>query len=270
MLSDRDLQRSTGACRIVFRGTKEGTRIVDVFERSPIRVLFPRVDRAITESVIVNTAGGIAGGDRLESAVTALGESSVVVTSQAAEKVYRALHEPARTATRLTACDAASLAWLPQESICFDGARLHRQTAIEVSSEAELLALEWLVLGRAAHAEQMVHGTIFEGWRVEREGRLVWADSFRLTDDVFPHLHDKALLADSSCVATLVYVGPELEARLSLSREIAASQRCHCAATTVGGLVIVRFAAGSGYELKLALWSFLERFRFGVPKMWSC
>jgi urease accessory protein len=258
--------------------TKRGTCILDLFQRSPLRVLFPLVDGgAIAEAVIVNTAGGIAGGDRLESAVTVLGESSIAITSQAAEKIYRTLNEPARIATTLTACGAARLAWLPQESICFDGARLHRQTVIEVSSEAELLVLEWLVLGRSAHGEKMLHGTIVDGWRVEKEGRLVWADIFRVTDDVFPNLHDKALLGDCSCVATLIYVGPERNARLDLSREIAASQRCHCSATTVGGLVIVRFAASTGYELKLAVRRFLERFGretrcrpFGVPKMWSC
>src|SRR6201997_4251285 len=149
--SDKDLQRADGCGRIVLSGSENGTRIEDVFERSPIRVMFPRNgSRAMEEAVLINTAGGIAGGDRLECSVAALPGASIAVTSQAAEKVYRALHEPARVATRLKAWDSAKLAWLPQETIVFNQARLHRTTEIDVFSGAQLLALEWIVLGRAA------------------------------------------------------------------------------------------------------------------------
>src|SRR5260370_32853657 len=105
----------------------------------------------VGEAVFKNRAGGIAGGDRLGYAVTTLANASIAVTSQAAEKVYRPLSEPARIATKLKACEAAKLAWLPQETIVFNWARLSRETEIDLSSGAELLALEWLVLGRAAH-----------------------------------------------------------------------------------------------------------------------
>src|SRR5262249_18542331 len=122
---DKDLQRAEGSGRIVVTGSKTGTRIVDVFEGAPIRIMFPRdVHGAIEEAVLVDTAGGIAGGDRLEIAVTALADASIVVTSQAAEKVYRALNEPARITTRLRAFDTAKLAWLPQETIVFNWGRL--------------------------------------------------------------------------------------------------------------------------------------------------
>ena len=113
--SDKDLQRAEGSGRIVLSGSDKGTRIVDVFQRAPIRIMFPSTtDGPLEEAVLVNTAGGIAGGDRLETGVTALGNASIAVTSQAAEKVYRALDEPARIMTRLKACEVAKLAWLPQ------------------------------------------------------------------------------------------------------------------------------------------------------------
>ena len=149
--SDKDLQRAHGCGRIVLSGSERGTHIMDIFQRSPIRIMFPRVGGgAIEEAVLINTAGGVAGGDRLECAVTALANASIAVTSQAAEKVYRALSEPARIVTKLKACEAGKLAWLPQETIVFNWGRLSRGTEIDVSSGAELLALEWLVLGRAA------------------------------------------------------------------------------------------------------------------------
>src|SRR5262245_24560881 len=274
---DNDLQRADGFSRIVLSGSKKGARIVDVFQRSPIRVMFPRVGGAIEEAVLVNTGGGIAGGDRLECAVTALAHASIAVTSQAAEKVYRALNEPARIATKLKACEAAKLAWLPQETIIYNWGRLSRETEVELSSGAEVLALEWLVLGRAAHGEKMVGGHVTDSWRVKKDGRLVWADCFRVTDEMFSHLYRKALLSSCKAVGTLIYFGPHLDTRLELFRDIARYLECNCAATLVGGLIIVRFAAAESYGLRLALRIFLHQFSqelapgpFRVPKMWLC
>jgi urease accessory protein len=276
-LSDKDLQRAEGTARIVLGGSEKGTRIMDVFQRSPLRILFPRAGGAVEELVLVNTAGGIAGGDRLDSSVTTLANASIAVTSQAAEKVYRALSSPARIATKLKACEASKLAWLPQETIVFNGARLSRDTEVELFSGAEVLALEWLVLGRAAHREEVVDGGITDSWRVKKDGRLIWADSFRVTAKMFSILHRKALLSNCKAVGTLIYFGPDLDLRLAYLRDIATSLECHCAATSVGGLIIVRFAAKVSYDLRRALDRLLRQFSrelgpgpFRVPKMWSC
>src|SRR5215510_1019372 len=154
--SDEHLQRAKGSCRIVVKGSEEDTQIVDVFQRSPLRVIFPTIGGAgVKEAVLINTAGGIAGGDRLECEVTAMANASIAVTSQTAERVYRALDEPARVLTKLEVSDGAKLAWFPQETIIFNWARLHRETQIELAPKAELVALEWLVFGRAAHGEQI-------------------------------------------------------------------------------------------------------------------
>ena len=275
--SDRELQRAQGAVRLVLAGSEHGTRIVDVYQQSPLRVLFPRIrGGAPEEAVLVNTAGGIAGGDRLESAVTVVANATATATSQAAERVYRALNQPALVTTRLKVDATSRLAWLPQETIVFDGARLRRSTEIELSSGAELLALEWLVLGRAAHGEEMVAGEITDRWRVKRDGRLIWADSFHVTDEVLPRLGGPALLADFKSIATLVYFGPNREQHFDFMREQGPSLKCRCAATVVSGLLIARFAASASFDLKESLRAALTQFghahrswSFGPPKMWS-
>lgn len=277
-LSDKDLQRAQGGGRIEVSGSANETRIVDIFQRSPIRVVIPNMeDGALKEAVLVNTAGGIAGGDRLEFIVTALASASIAVSSQAAEKVYRALYEPATIYTKLRAYDTAKLAWLPQETIIFNCARIRRKTEIDVSSGAEVLALEWLVMGRAAHGEVITGGHISEDWRVKKDGRLIWADGFRITDGAFAHLQTKALLSDCKAFGTLIYFGPDLETRLKSFRNIASSLECHCAATSVAGLLVVRFAAKTSSEIRRGLRSFLQQFSrevgpgpFRVPKLWSC
>jgi len=275
---DKDLQRSKGRARMVLAGSAHGTRIVDIFQRSPIRIMFPGIRGApVEEAVAVNTGGGIAGGDRLEFSVTVLADASVTVTTQAAERVYRALSEPALIDTRLKVYSAARLAWLPQETIVFNGGRMRRNTDIEICAGAELLALEWLVLGRAAHGEELVRGHIADGWQVKIDGRLIWADRFRVTDDVFPRTRNRALLADFKAIGTLIYFGPDAEARVQLMRELASELQCHCVTTVVSGLVIARLAARAAAELKTSLRQILLKFDptpaqgpFRLPKMWSC
>jgi urease accessory protein len=276
--SDKHLQRAKGVCRIAVAGSKDENEIVEVFQQSPLRVIFPRIDGAAAkEAVLINTGGGIAGGDRLECSVTAMAGASIAVTSQTAERVYRALDQPARILTKLRVDDGAKLGWFPHETIVFNWARLHRDTEIELSFGSELVALEWLVFGRAAHGEQMVGGEIRDSWRVKKEGRLIWADSFRISEEIFPQLNRKALLNNCKAIATLIYFGPELAKRLDLLREISLSLDCRCAATSVADLIIVRLAAEEASNLKLALHALLQRLGsefgdgpFRVPKMWSC
>ena len=226
---------------------------------------------------MLNTSGGVAGGDRLEANVTAIEDASIAITTQTAEKVYRALTESARIVTTLKTRDAARLAWLPQETIVFNRARIARETHVEVTSGTELLALEWLVLGRAAHGEKLSAGTITDGWRVVKDGRLMWADSFRITDDIVPYLCRRALLSDSTAVATLVYFGADAPVHLELVRSMVSSLGCHGAVTLLGELLVARFAARASYDLRTALARVLQQFGdrsdhgpFRVPRMWSC
>jgi urease accessory protein len=276
--SDKQLQRAKGVCRITVAGSKDGNNIVDVFQQSPLRVIFPRVDgAAVKEAVLINTGGGIAGGDRLECDVAAMAGASIAVTSQTAERVYRALDQPASILTKLRVDDGANLAWLPHETIVFNWARFHRETEVEISSGSELIALEWLVFGRAASGEQMMGGEIHDSWRVKKQGRLIWADTFRISEDIFPHLNRKALISNCKAIATLICFGPELDKRLGLLREISRALDCRCDATSVAELIIVRLAAEESWNLKLALRALLLQLGpefgdgpFRVPKMWSC
>jgi len=112
---------------------------------------------------------------------------------------------------------------------------------------------------------------------VKKNGRLIWADTFRATDEVCKHLHRKALLSRCRAIATMVYFGPDLDGRLEFLRDVASRLECRCDVTAIAGLIIVRFAAAVGAQLRLALRVFLRQFSeelgpgpFRVPKMWSC
>jgi urease accessory protein len=278
--SDRDaeLQRAAGIGRVVFAGGEDGTKIVDIYQKFPIALAFPKIDDAQHREVVaINCSGGIAGGDRLQIEIVAQRGSSVAITTQAAEKVYRALDWPAQITTRLEVHENARLTWLPQETIVFDKARIKRRMDVALCSGAEIAALEWLVLGRVESGERVRSGYVMDSWRVSLDGRLIWADGVLLSDETFAHMHREALFSKWKAVGTLIYFGPCVARRLEVLREIAISLDCKCAATIVGAIIVVRVAAVASADLKRGLCALLDQFSrelspgpFRTPKMWSC
>jgi hypothetical protein len=103
-----------------------------------------------------NTAGAIAGGDRVECSVTAVANAFIAVTSQTAERVYGALLKPVRVMTKLKVSDGSRLAWFPQETMIFNWARLHRETEVDISCEVESLHSSGLCSVVGDHGEQTV------------------------------------------------------------------------------------------------------------------
>jgi urease accessory protein len=278
ILRDRDLQRVDGAARIAVHGAGGRNAITDLFQRSPCKVLLPDIDgRPCSEAVFLNTAGGVAGGDRLSFALSASGDASFTGTTQAAERVYRAIDAPGQVEMRIEAADTATLQWLPQETILFNGGRLDRSTEIHVSGAARLIAMDWLILGRAASGETVRHGAFRDDWRVWRDGRLVWADAFRLTGDIAALVHRPSLLAGHTAIATILYAASNAAADLDRARAILGDLACKAGATIVNGLMICRFAAKAAAELRRAVTDFLRSFRDGLdgfasalPKVWAC
>ena len=244
-LSDRDLQRMDGAARVGVVGRDGGTFLADLYQRSPGKALFPRIDgRDCREVVFLNTAGGIAGGDRLHYTLNASGDATITATTQAAERVYRAIGEPGQVATHIEARDSATVEWLPQETIMFERGRLARRTEIHCDGGARVLAMDWLLLGRAASGETLRSGDIRDDWRVHQGGRLVWADAFRLQGDIAGQVARAPLLGGCTALATIVYVAADAAGQLDRARECLDTTSVRTGATVVGGVMICRLAAG--------------------------
>jgi urease accessory protein len=88
--------------------------------------------------------------------------------------------DPTTIRLRLELGADAGLAWLPQETILFDGARLDRRLQAAIAPDARLLIAEMTVLGRTAMGETFSAGALIDHWRVRRDGRLVFAEALRL------------------------------------------------------------------------------------------
>ena len=184
-----------------------------------MRVRFPSPEAEGLSAVFVNTAGGIAGGDRFDIDIAAGEGSRLTVTTAAAEKVYRAAGPAAQLNIALKAEAGAHLAWLPQETILFDRARIARRIDIDLAEDASLLLCEIVVFGRAAMGETMLHGEFVDRWRLRRGGRLVFAETVRLDGDIGEKLARPAVANGGVAIGTALIV-PGDEALVERIREV--------------------------------------------------
>lgn len=233
------------------------------FASAPLRWLVPRSDGAPIEIVIANVSGGVAGGDRLDVEVEAGPETDATLTTQAAEKVYRALDTPARIRTRLRVGAGARLEWLPHETILFDGARLDRSMEIEVSDGASGLFLESLVLGRTASGETFERGSFVERWSVNGSSVPLWRDCLLVSDG--EEFRSPAALSRHRALATLVYAGPGAQARIDSVRAVAYRSAALAGASFVRGLLVVRVLAAEPASLRNCVSEFAGAIRSGMP-----
>lgn len=233
-----------GEAALAVRAEVGVTRLTELHQRDPLSLRLPQPGRGdIFEASLITTSGGIVGGDSLTIEVTAGAGSSLRVYPQAAEKVYRSLGADSRIAVDLKAEAGAWLEWLPQETILFDGARLRRDTEIDLAPDARVLAGEFLVFGRRASGERLGRGLVHDGWRLRRGGQLVWADALHAEGDLAPPLASSACLGGVTAFASLVYAAEDAAAQLEplralLPEEDAGAQH---ALTVVNGLVVGRF-----------------------------
>jgi urease accessory protein len=237
-------------------------------ESGGLRMHFPGARARELEAVFINTAGGIAGGDKFDLDITAGDKARLAVSSAAAEKVYRSLGPDARIGVKLSAGAGASLAWLPQETILFDGARLRRTIDIDLAPDARLVFAEALVFGRTGMGEAVKHGFLFDRWRVRRGGTLVFAESVRLDGAVAVKLDEAAVANGGAAIATVVIVPGSAET-LEPLRAPSPPFRGEVGTSAWNGIAVARLCAVDGAALRYDLTTVLATLRDGkLPHCW--
>jgi urease accessory protein len=261
--------RASGTVAFEVRATDGASRRGELAESGSLRVRFPSPDTAGLSAVLVNTAGGVAGGDRFDVTVTARAASRVTVTTAAAEKVYRTHGPDARLSIALKAEDDAHLAWLPQETILFDRARVSRSIDVALSERASLLLCEMVVFGRTAMGERMRDGSLVDRWRLRRGGRLIYAENLRLDGDIAAKLASPAIGRGAAAIATVV-VAPGDEALVERAREVALDLGAEAGASAWNGFAMMRFCAQDAARLRADLIKVLGLLApSALPRIWS-
>jgi urease accessory protein len=248
------------------------TRIERLYEEGSARIRMPRSSGDALEAVLINTAGGLTGGDRLDWTVAVGENASAVVTTQTCEKVYRASSGTAEVGCRLSVAAGGRLAWLPQETIVFDNSAFRRRIDIDLAEQSEMLVVESVLFGRRAMGESVGNAHFADRWRVRRGTRLIHAEDFALGPRAGRQLAARAGLAGAAAVATVAHFADEAGAKLDAVRAIV-GEAGGASAWRVGGSgkLLARLVADDGYALRKRLVPLVELLngQAGLPKIWT-
>lgn len=262
--------RTDGVARLKVERISGESVAMEVDEQGPLRLRFPRVRASdALEAVIVNTGGGVVGGDRLTFEIEANERASVAVTSQAAEKLYRSSGANASISVHLTAGKNAALLWLPQESILFDRARVVRSIDADLAATASVTICESVVFGRTAMGERVASGLLRDRWRIRREGKLVFADALTLDGSVAKILDGPAVARGAVAMATLVHCAPDAESKIDAIRATFEREEVEAGASAFGGLLVARFVAPGALELRAAILAAVNAIGAVAPRAFS-
>lgn len=260
--------RAIGEVAVEVRSVDGATRRGAVHEAGSLRVRFPSPEQQGLSAVLVNTAGGVAGGDRFIVSLDVGADAGLTLTTAAAEKIYRSHGPSAELDITLKVAGGGHLAWLPQETILFDQARAERRIDIELAEGASLLLCESVIFGRSAMGETMRTGRFVDRWRLRVGGKLVFAETVRLDGDLAALLDRPAVAKGGVAVGTALIV-PGDAALVGRLRDDADCFGAEVGITAWNGIAMARFCAQDAAKLRADMMAVLRRAAGrALPRLW--
>lgn len=257
--------RATGRIDLTVGTDGQCTRRNRILEDGSLRMRFPNAAPGLMEAVLINTGGGMTGGDTFSLNISLEAGANLLAGTAAAEKIYRTTGPDATIALAINAGAGSQCLWLPQETILFDRARLSRSIDIDLAADASLVVAEAIVFGRSAMGEAISEGRLIDRWRVRRGGRLVFAESVRLDGAIEHKLAQTAVAAGAVAIATLLVV-PGDEARIAAAR--GAQFTGEVGLSAWNGIAVARLCARDGATLRHDLVALLAALGVPLPRLW--
>jgi urease accessory protein len=261
--------RAVGRVAFAVAAGPGGTRRTRVQELGSLRVRFPNGDReAALDAVIVNTSGGMAGGDRFDISIKVAAGARLTVTTAAAEKIYRSLGPDTHISIKLDIGPGGALAWLPQETIMFDQVRLRRAIDVDIAPGGSLLLAEPTVFGRSAMGETVARGRFLDYWRIRAGGALIFAEATRLDGKISQCLMQRATAGGGVALASVIkYPGGDDDVAAIGTRQDNFAGEVGVSAWN--GLAVARMVAPDGAALRRDLATALTALHPGaLPRLW--
>ncbi len=262
------MQRARGVGRLATSVRDGHTRLATLYQDGCAKIRLPHTHDQSLQAVLINTAGGLTGGDDIAWQADAAPNSRLVLTTQACERIYRSTGADARVRICLGAAANARIDWLPQETILFEGSRLDRSLDIHLAEGATLCAVEAVLLGRQAMGEAAPTARFSDSWRVRRNGRLIHAEATRLSADPRER-ENRSLLDGALAFATVLYVGVDAPQRLAGVRDRLGTTS-EAGASVIGERLIVRVLAPSGLALRRIITPIIASLSSAgsLPRLW--
>lgn len=255
------------------------TRLIERTHFGPLRVqkaLYPE-HPSVCHAIVVHPPGGVVGGDQLHIQVHVGATAAALIATPGAAKWYRANGHVSSQTVLLDVGQNASMEWLPQETIFFNGAQVTQHTAIELAANATYLGAEILCFGRTASGEQFTQGSIRQNTSIRRNGKLIWCERGHI-DGGDALMRSPLGLAGFSVCATLLACGATLSAATvtSLRTVLESTPETKTGVSQMKSVLVVRHLGNSSEtarRLMLAAWQYLRPAMLQrdaiTPRIWS-
>lgn len=260
-------ERSFGAAHVTLLPGPDGGRLDRLHQQGSAKA-FLHPGGAGPEIVLLNTSGGLTGGDRLSYRLDLGAGCRATGTTQTAERAYRSTGAAARVSVHHRLKAGAHLDWLPQETILFEASHLSRETTIDLAEGASCLLLESIVLGRAAMGETVTRTTLRDTRRITRAARPVLVEPLNLTTEALTA--GPAVLNGARAFATLALVAQGAEDAVPRVRQDLNEPGVTGAASGFDGKLVIRLMAGDGWPLRRQIARLVQALRPGpLPRVWQ-
>jgi urease accessory protein len=248
---------------------RDARAVIDkLHQKGSSKVLFPRTTGPHMTGVLLNTAGGVTGGDRFHVSAEAGADTHLILTTQAAERAYRAQPgETGRLNNSVTVAAGARVDWLPQETILYDGADLNRRLSLNIAASSKVLVVEPVIFGRIAMKET-VNALRFED-RVDltRDGVPVFADRTRINGDAATLLERPTIGAGSCAMANVLFAAPDAARFLDPARKM--MPQTGGVSLIRDGVLFARIMAPDGFDLRTFLLPLIQLLSVTpLPRTW--
>ena len=260
----QDNNRANGLLKLVANGT--GT-IEEYKNSGASKGLFPNRQKGL-ECILINTGGGLTGGDRISFFIDSKEQAEVIISTQGFERIYKTNNNSkAIIQTNLNVLDQALLYWVPQETLLYNNGQLERQINVNLSKNAQALILEGMIYGRIAMGELSITGSVSDTIKIQVENKTVFQDRSQLSGQIGAQLDRPAVANGARATALLVYKSKDAPR----ASDVINRYQNHSSGVTLfkNDLCVARFLAQDGYALRKMLLPILQNItKQRLPKPW--
>ncbi len=231
--------------------TEHGTRLTRSSHEGPLRiqrVLKPEGPEC-PHIYLLHPPGGVVGGDCLETRVQLGAGAQVLLTTPAAQKLYRSQGARAEISNLLQVGHGARLEWLPSEMLAFSAAQVLATTRVLLAPNAAFLGWDIACYGMPARGETFDAGRVVSRFEIFRGETPLSIESFdlgrgELLDGAFA-LRGQPVVANLYAVPAEGKITAELVDRVR--EALGEPAQGLCSATSLQDLLVVR-ALGPNVE----------------------
>ena len=268
-----DAQRVSARGELGVLQTGGRTRIERLYQEGAAKISMPRTIGDPLEAVLINTAGGLTGGDRLDWSIT-VGDARVrdgddTNLRKGLSRLVR--HRQGQLPHGRSAPAAGSPGCRKRRS-CSTIRHSGGRSRSTLPPRRKRSSSRRPCSGAAPWASALDGLSFADRWRVRRTRPAGPCRGLRRRSRAGEQLAAPPALGDASCVATILVLTADAEQRLDAVRAIIGDAGAASAWTVAGsGKLLARLTAEDSYDLRKRLIPLIELLngRAGLPKVWT-